>query len=123
LIDIVADLSKLERDSFWVVMDCRGWCHPYDASGVRHDFADIPASMADLIDDPFRSLAGELRRVGGYAKDVTPFSEFIWADFMRRRIKRKSVEKDFEATLATALKLSKTEDAAYLPGWCGPVAR
>ena len=41
--------------------------------------------MKDLVDDPFRSLAGELRRVGGYAKDTTPFSEFLWADFLRRR--------------------------------------
>jgi hypothetical protein len=122
-IDVVADLSQLERDSFWVVMDCRGWCHPYNADGVRRDFADIPLSIADLADDPFRSLAGQLRRVGGYAKDVTPFSEFIWADFLRRRIKRKSVEKDFDDALATALKLAKTEEAAYLPGWCGPVAR
>jgi hypothetical protein len=48
--------------------------------------------MAKLIDDPFRSLAGELRRAGGFAKDTTPFSEFLWADFLRRRVKRKTVE-------------------------------
>ena len=96
LVNVIADLSALDKDSFWVVMDCRGWCHPYDAAGVRQDFADIPASIADLVDDPFRSLAGELRRAGGFAKDTTPFSEFIWADFLRRRIKRKAVEKDFE---------------------------
>jgi hypothetical protein len=28
-----------------------------------------------LQDDPFRSLAGELRRAGGFAKDTTPYSE------------------------------------------------
>jgi len=27
----------------------------------------------------FRSLAGELRRTGGFAKDTTPFSEFLWS--------------------------------------------
>jgi hypothetical protein len=31
--------------------------------------------------DPFRGLAGELRNKGGYAKDLTPFEEFLWADF------------------------------------------
>jgi hypothetical protein len=123
LVDVIADLSAISKDSFWVVMDCRGWCHPYDADGVRRGFADIPLSMADLVDDPFRSLAGELRRVGGFAKDTTPFSEFIWADFLRRRIKRKAVEKDFNAELARALELAKSETANYLPGWCGPVAR
>ncbi len=55
--------------------------------------------------------------------DVTPFSEFLWADFLRRRIKRKAVDKDFETALATALKLAKEMDANYLPGWCGPVPR
>jgi hypothetical protein len=121
LVNVIADLSRLEKGSFWVVMDCRGWCHPYDANGVRKDFADIPATVAELVDDPFRSLAGELRRAGGFAKDVTPFSEFIWADFLRHRMKRKAVEKDFETALADALKLAKGQDAGYLPGWCGPV--
>jgi len=122
LIDVVADLRALDKDSFWVVMDCRGWCHPYDAEGVRKDFAAIPASLDELIDDPFRSLAGGLRRAGGFAKDVNPFSEFLWADFLRRHIKRKAVDKDFVTALADALTLAKGLDANYLPGWCGPVA-
>jgi hypothetical protein len=36
---------------------------------------DIPKSVSALVDDPFRSLAGELRRVGGFAKDTTPEAE------------------------------------------------
>jgi hypothetical protein len=122
LINVIADLSLVDRDSFWVVMDCRGWCHPYDADGRRRGFDDIPSSLADMTDDPFRALAGELRRAGGYAKDTTPFSEFQWADFLRRRIKRKSLEKDFDAALKTALQLAATADASYLPGWSGPTA-
>jgi hypothetical protein len=43
-------------------------------------------SVADLMYDPYRSLAGALRRTGGFAKDTTPYSEFLWADFLRRRI-------------------------------------
>ena len=121
LVNVIADLRGLDKDSFWVVLDCRGWCHPYDAAGVRQDFGAIPTSIADLADDPFRSLAGELRRAGGFAKDVTPFSEFLWADFLRRRIKRKDVDKDFESALKEALTLAKGMDAGYLPGWCGPV--
>ena len=72
------------------------------------------------MDDPFRSLAGELRRAGGFAKDTTPFSEFLWADFLRRRMKRKSVEKNFIAAIKQAMTLAKSQDAHYLPGWCGP---
>jgi hypothetical protein len=121
LVNVIADLRAVQKKSFWVLLDNKGWCHPYDSDGKRRGFGDIPVSIAELADDPFRSLAGELRRAGGYAKDTTPFSEFIWADFLRRRIKRKAVEKDFESALAKAYKLAKLQDANYLPGWCGPV--
>jgi hypothetical protein len=94
--------------------------HPFDADGRRRHYEDIPKSMVDLVDDPFRSLAGELRRAGGFAKDTTPFSEFLWADFLRRRMKRKNVEADFDRAIERALQLAKSTDADYLPGWCGP---
>lgn len=118
---IVADLHKLSGDAFWVYLDNRGWLHPYDADGRRREYADIPKKLTDLADDPHRSLAGELRRAGGYAKDTTPFSEFIWADFLRRRIKRKIVESDFASALDRALVLARGPEADYLPGWCGPL--
>ena len=120
LVNIVADLSSLAREEFWIFLDNRDWCHPYDADGHRRDFDAIPSTVAEMQDDPFRSLAGDLRRAGGYAKDETPFSEFIWADFLRRRLKRKAVEKDFQTALGKALTLAKARDADYLPGWCGP---
>ena len=120
LVTVVADLSTLAREESWIFLDNRAWCHPYDALGRRRDFDDIPATVAEMTDDPYRSLAGELRQAGGYAKDATPFSEFIWADFLRRRIKRKAVEKDFESALKRALVLAKDHAANYLPGWCGP---
>ncbi len=118
---VVADLRALDRDTFWVVLDNRGWCHPYDQQGARRGFDDIPDSIGGLRDDPFRSLAGELRRLGGFSKETVPFSEFLWADFFRRRIKRKSVENDFESTLEKAMRLARSQEASYLPGWCGPV--
>jgi hypothetical protein len=123
LVTIVADLRRLDRDSFWFVLDNRGWMHPFDDQGRRCGYDDIPKSVKDLVDDPFRSLAGELRRLGGFAKDTTPFSEFLWADFLRRRLKRKSVEADFGGAMEQALRLARSEEADYLPGWCGAVAR
>jgi hypothetical protein len=119
-VTVVADLSALERDAFWTVLDTRNWMHPFDAEGVRRRYTDIPRSVTQLVDDPFRSLAGELRRAGGFAKDTTPFSEFIWADFLRRRMKRKAVEEDFDRAVVKAMQLAKSAAAGYLPGWCGP---
>jgi len=120
---VVADLRALPRDAFWIYLDNRGWLHPFDAEGKRRAYKDVPKKIADLVDDPFRSLAGELRHLGGFAKDTTPFSEFLWADFLRRNLKRKFVENNFEEGVEKALKLAKSSESSYLPGWCGPVSR
>jgi len=116
---VVLDLSRIDADEFWVVLDNRGLMHPFDRHGRRKRYRDIPDSIDDLVDDPYRSLAGHLRRIGGYAKDTTPFSEFIWADFLRRRIGRKEVERHYERALDDALELARSKDADFLPGWCG----
>jgi hypothetical protein len=120
LVSIVGDLRGLKRSAFWTFMDNRNWLHPFDQDGKRCAYGKIPKKIADLKDDPYRSLAGEVRRAGGYAKDSTPFSEFLWADFLRRRIDEKLVDKHFERAVAKALDLAHGRDAAYLPGWCGP---
>src|SRR5437868_11363483 len=60
LVTVVADLSELEPDAFWTVLDHHSWVHPYDTKGRRQTVRDIPTSVAGLKDDPFRSLAGEL---------------------------------------------------------------
>jgi hypothetical protein len=117
---MVADYSKLDVDAFWNIMDFHGWTHPFDGRGRRRAYADLPKTVAAMEDDPYRSLAGELRYIGGFAKDSTPFSEFVWADFLRRRIKPKDVRKDFEAATEKALGLAKSNEASYLPGWCAP---
>ena len=120
LVTVIGNLSMVDRDAFWGVMDNKRWAYPYDSKGERRHFKDIPKSVADLKDDPFRSLAGELRRAGAFAKDTTPFSEFLWADFLRRRLSRKSVEDNFAKAMEKGLELAKGHDAIYLPGWCGP---
>jgi hypothetical protein len=121
LTTLVSDLSRLDQDAFWVVLDNRGWMHPFDDTGKRRNYKAIPQSVGDLIDDPYRSLAGALRRGGGFAKDTTPFSEFLWADFLRRRVERKRVESHFDQAVEEALRLARSQEANYLPGWCGPV--
>jgi hypothetical protein len=122
LVTVIGDLTMVERDAFWGVMDNKRWVFPYDARGERRRFKDLPKTIKDLKDDPYRSLAGELRRAGGFAKDTTPFSEFLWADFLRRRIERKMVEDHFSKALEKALAFAKSHDAIYLPGWCGPAS-
>ena len=120
LVSLVADLARLKKAEFWTFMDNRNWLHPFGPDGRRRPYRKFPRTIADLEDDPYRSLAGELRRAGGYAKTATPFSEFLWADFLRRRVDRKLVEKHFDRAVEKALGLAHGHRAAYLPGWCGP---
>jgi len=119
LVSTVADLSKLDKATFMTFMDNRNWLHPYDAKGERCDPEDLPKKISKLADDPYRTLAGEVREAGGYAKDLTPFAAFLWADFLRRRIEIKPGKAINEDIVTKALVLAHSPKADYLPGWCG----
>jgi hypothetical protein len=113
-ITVAADLQYLDQAMFWSDLDRRGWCRPYDAQRRRQDYCEIPSSMSGLKDDPFRSLASALRHAGGYAKDETLFSEFAWADFLRRCMRARDVEDNFDSALKAALVLSRRVAAGDL---------
>jgi hypothetical protein len=116
---LLKDLSLLAKDEFWTVMDHHQWVHPYDGRGRRRTVAELPKTLDQLKDDPYRSLAGEVRHAGGFPKDATPFTEFLWADFFRRRISAKQIKRDPDAGLQQALTLCHSAEAAHLPGWSG----
>lgn len=122
LVSVIADLGVVDKAAFWGVLDHLRWAYPYDAKGERRPFKEIPTSIADLKDDPYRSVAGEVRRAGGFAKDTTPFSEFLWADLFRRRLRRREIDADFARAVEAALAIARSKDASYLPGWCGPLS-
>ncbi|WCM28768.1 chromosome partitioning protein ParB [Sphingomonas sp. QA11] len=119
LVSVVARLCDLRKTEFLTFMDNRNWLHPYDAKGTRCDVTDMPRSLGKLTDDPYRSLAGAVRQAGGYAKTDTPYSEFLWADFLRGRIPAKMVAGKFEKAVNKALEVAHGEEANHLPGYCG----
>jgi hypothetical protein len=116
---VLDDLSYLAPAIFWRVMEQRNWVHPFDATGERRPYADIPTSITELADDPHRSLAGMLRSAGGFAKDTSPFAEFLWADYLRPHITRAQIRKGIEVALREAQGLARSPLARYLPGWSG----
>ncbi len=120
-VTVIANLSRLDADAFWVVMDNCNWMHHSIENGRRRHYKDLPKSVDDLLDDPFRSLAGELRRAGGFAKDTTPFSEFLWADFPASPHEAQGVEARLRSRGREGVAIGQEPDANYLPGWCGPV--
>ncbi|MEX3693378.1 ParB-like protein [Paraburkholderia sp. BR14263] len=119
---VIKDLSWLDDITFWRMMEHGQWVHPFDTEGKRHDYDRLPKVLTGLENDPYRSLAGELRGAGGYAKDTTPFSEFLWADFLRQRISPSRIEKNFARALDEAKALAHLPEARYLPGWSGVAA-
>jgi hypothetical protein len=117
---IQRDFSWLEPPVFWKTMEFNRWAHPYDAHGVRQEYSAIPANLEAMVDDPYRTLAARVRMAGGYSKDATPYSEFLWADYYRRHMKLKG-SKVSAKQLQDALLLAHSHDTAYLPGWSGAI--
>lgn len=117
LVTLVADFSGVAPQDVWPALAARGWGHPYDTSGRRRPFSEIPSALNALRDDPYRSLASALRRAGGFSKKAAPYSEFAWADFLRWRISPAAVALDFHRALDEARRLAGTAAARDLPGW------
>jgi hypothetical protein len=118
-INVVDDLSHLDLAKFWATLEQRSWVRPIDRLGMRRPFDHMPRHVLSLEDDPFRSLAGALRRLGLYAKTTVRYSDFAWADFLRRQIRSRSVDHDFDAAVDEAVRLvCASPDAKQLPGFC-----
>ena len=116
-------LSYIKASTFWRVMDHDQWVHPYDGDGVWHSFDAIPKALTKLLDDIYRSLAGELRHARGYSKDMTPCSEYLWADFLRVRVAEEPALSDFDRALKNSVAVAHQQEARYLPGWSGEMVR
>jgi hypothetical protein len=114
---VLGDLSKLAMTEFWKEMQAKGWLHPFDGKGQKQPISAIPTSIEDMQDDPYRSLAGFVRRNGGFLKSQTPFAEFVWADYYRPLIALKLVKSNFDKALKRAMKVSNDAGAVGLPGY------
>lgn len=79
-----------DEEAFWRAMRRDGCLWPHDEAGGVVAWQDLPRalplSVAGLKDDPYRSLAGMVRRAGGFEKSARPFAEFVWADHLRGRV-------------------------------------
>ena len=105
---------------FWGAMKAKGWVFLCDENGRGpRDPSTLPTSVADMKDDPYRSLASRVEDEGGIDKDQKNalFLEFAWANFFRPRVQ---IGSDFEAAVASAKTLAKSPEACGLPGYTGP---
>lgn len=120
----LADFSAMEMGMFWRLMEFHQWAHPYNDKGERCEFSAIPKQLERLKDDPYRSLAGEVRKAGGYAKEAAPYVEFLWADFFRPLFRKSDLRSSGgqglpESLVTEAVALARSPKARFLPGWSG----
>ena len=119
-VEVKADLSHLPHDEFWDAMHAAHWVHLLDQFGLGpHLPRLLPEDIRGLADDPYRSLAWALRHAGAYEKTEAAFSEFKWADFLRRELVIEPGDEGFKRALAAALAAARSPRAAQLPGFLG----
>ena len=111
-----SDQPEMSIPFFLKELEKAGLCHPYGGDGRRID--QLPKSLLDLENDPFRSLAGIARKIGAYDKvPGLAYQEFKWANFFRKKMDINLIKKD---SLAVAVKLAVDlaagQEAVNLPG-------
>lgn len=112
--------GQLTETEFWKRMNEKNWLYLYDEFGRGPlDPAQLPKTIAEMRDDPYRSLAWAVRDKGGYRETDELFAEFQWANFFRRRIPVETVRNEFDRAVEDAMKLTSSKDAEKLPGY-GP---
>lgn len=111
-------------EAFWrdLAGDHLVWLEDQDGRAITP--AELPTSLADMPDDPYRSLAWRLRKEGGYCRAAMrqkEFAEFLWADWLRQQpsLPIKKVRRSSKAMVDEALALARSPAARALPGFIG----
>lgn len=116
-VEIEKDLSHLSRNEFYQFMELNNYLYLYDR-GTLKTAADLPKTLWELSDDPYRSLAWLVREEGGFDKEEIPYLEFMWGNFFRQRINlANSSEEELRRALPKAMVLSQSDEASHLPGY------
>jgi len=130
---IITDNLFDERvDDFWKRMEGNNRVYLKDQNGKIITPSELPASIKDLSNDPFRSLAGAVRESCGFEKgdkssSSEDYLEFKWADYLRAHwaqtdIPTKDIDTNFDNAIDAALHLAAQKDAANLPGYTGKIS-
>ncbi|KAL0220901.1 hypothetical protein RCL1_000755 [Eukaryota sp. TZLM3-RCL] len=107
----------LDEHEFWKEMKKRGYYFAYH-NGFAKPPNDFPHCASELHDDPYRSLSYLVAQLGGFTPSKLFYSEFLWADFLRERLR---LPRDFDGTdveiLEKALSMVHSKRARSLPGY------
>lgn len=114
--EVVADLSKsLTERVFWDTMiETKRVYLKRNGQAILPN--ELPNDISEMVDDPYRTFAAEVRDQGGFKKNSTPFLEFLWADYFRELIPLKMIIENKKEAVKRALILSQDKKASQLPG-------
>lgn len=113
-----ARIKALPRAQYYAVTRAMGLWYDRDQFGAGpHDPNHLPEDVRGMADDPFRSVAWQVRKRGGYDKTSVPFAEFAWARYFRERVATYPTKADFEKAVREALAIARDPAARDLPGY------
>jgi len=126
--EVLDNLSSSDLDVFWKHLQDKNEVYLKDRGDIITP-SQLPTSVKDLRDDPFRSLAGAVREACGIRKEesrssASNYLEFQWADYLRENWSKTNIPVDrinanFDAATHAALQLATQKEAIALPGYTG----
>jgi hypothetical protein len=117
---VSANFASLDQAQFFAEMQANHWFYLYDQNGAGpKDPRELPQTLMQMADDPYRSLADFVREADGYKKSDAPFADFLWANFFRPRLVIGAGATGYARATQQGVTLAKTPAARGLPGYIG----
>lgn len=118
--EIQRNWSDKSTTAFWQAMVENNFVYLYNEQGVGPlNPTLLPTRIADLRDDPYRSLVWGVQDEGAIGECNIPFYEFDWASYFRPLISQALIQRDFAAAKHRAESLARSPNARDLPGFVG----
>ncbi len=116
VVKIIARLKDSAR--FWDEMQAHHWVYLHDERGTPIQPEALPRRIAELRDDPYRSLAGFARNRGHFKGTEAFFMEFEWARYFGEAMNWQPIRPcNLEKALKKTRKLACAPAAQTLPGY------
>lgn len=119
-IKLIKDWSNLDWHTFKIKMLAKDYLYLKDDKFNSIHFEDIPNSLSQLQDNPYRSLAYFAREEECFKKVEIPFLEFTWGEYFYKE--GIVIDSNFELShyIKMALKKCHLHQARDLPGFYTP---
>ncbi|WP_035853789.1 ParB-like protein [Deefgea rivuli] len=113
-------IGKLDNPAtFWTDMRKNNWAYPVDEHGKEIDPNQLPKTLAELKNDPYRSLAAYAQEDGAYGKAQNAyFIEFAWSTYFGNAMQWRPITRNNLHSAINEAKILACKPAAKpLPGY------